>query len=97
MIKRPSVIIQLIINIIPIFDEKSIVDVMLGLISTNSGKRDLDSFTVDMKNRGQTTKRIETVRSSLAENSKALVVKVDGSNLPTKNASSRKSSGGKKL
>lgn len=66
-------------HVIKIGEEKAIVDLMLGIISMLSASRDLESYKIDMKNRGQTKERIEGVSSSLKGLSTALVpVKVNG-------------------
>lgn len=66
-------------HVIKIGEEKAIVDLMLGIISMLSASRDLESYKIDMKDRGQTKERIEGVSSSLKGLSTALVpVKVNG-------------------
>lgn len=61
-------------------EEKSIVDLILGTISILSGARTLDSYIVDMLDRGQTPNRIGNVKASLGNLEKALVpVKITGS------------------
>ncbi len=52
-------------KIIRVYDEKSIIDLMLGTISMVSGARTLDSYISDMKGRGQTRMRINNVQRSL--------------------------------
>ena len=68
-------------NIINIHEEKGIVDLMLGVIALK--KEELDSYIIDMKNRGQTLARIEGVSKSLEAlaNSTSLV-KIEGEVLP---------------
>ena len=63
-------------------EEKAIVDLMLGVLAIQ--KQDLDIYALDMKNRGQTTARIEGVTSSLQNlsNSVALSTEVSA-NLPS--------------
>ena len=46
-------------KIIPIIEEKSVVDVILGTIAMVSKVRDMETYKKDMKNRGQTKKRME--------------------------------------
>ena len=53
-------------------NEKAIVDLMLGVIAM-VGETDLDTYKVDMLDRGQTRARIESVNSTLLDLSKALV------------------------
>lgn len=60
-------------NIIPVIEEKSIVDIILGTIALRAGSRDVGTYLVDMKNRGQDDRRIMIVRDSLSDLSKALV------------------------
>jgi hypothetical protein len=54
-------------NIIPIYEEKSVVDIILGVIAMATGKRDLESYLSDMRGREQTRARVENVRKSLSE------------------------------
>lgn len=61
-------------HVIRVNEEKAIIDLILGIISMVSQTRDLDSYKVDMLNRGQTTKRIEDVSNSLKNLSTALAV-----------------------
>lgn len=66
-------------HVIKINEEKSIIDLMLGIISMLSSKRTLDTYKIDMLDRGQTTQRIENVSKSLKNLSTSLVpVKIDG-------------------
>lgn len=66
-------------HVIKISEEKAIVDLMLGIISMVSASRDLETYKIDMKGRGQTKERIEGVSSSLKGLSTSLVpVKVNG-------------------
>ncbi|MCR5185872.1 MAG: hypothetical protein K6D97_01995 [Clostridia bacterium] len=76
-------------HVIKIEEEKAIVDLMLGIISMVSSARTLETYKIDMKGRGQTQDRIETVSKSLEGLSTALVpVKVSGS--ITKTSSGKK-------
>ncbi len=52
-------------HVIKIQEQKSIVDIMLGIISMVSKSRTLESYKVDMNGRGQTTERINNVCQSL--------------------------------
>ena len=66
-------------HVIKINEEKSIVDLMLGIISMHSSARTLETYKVDMLDRGQTHERIERVSQSLEGLSKTLVpVKISG-------------------
>ena len=51
-------------GIIPIHDEKGVVDVILGVIALASASRTLAQYEKDMKARGQTKERILSVRRS---------------------------------
>lgn len=77
-------------HVVKIGEEKAIVDLMLGIISMVSSTRTLETYKIDMLDRGQTQARIEGVSKSLAGLSTALVpVKVTGA--ITKTASDKKS------
>ena len=77
-------------HVIKISEEKAIIDLMLGVISMVSSARTLETYKVDMLDRGQTQARIEGVSKSLESLSTALVpVKVTGA--ITKTASDKKS------
>lgn len=66
-------------HVIKIGEEKAIVDLMLGIISMVSSTRTLETYKIDMLDRGQTQARIEGVSKSLKGLSTALVpVKVSG-------------------
>ena len=52
-------------HVIKSHEEKSIVDLMLGIISMVSESRTLESYKVDMRGRGQTQARIDGVSESL--------------------------------
>lgn len=58
-------------------EEKAIIDLMLGILAIQ--KEELSDYTIDMKNRGQTLKRIEGVRDSLKDyaNTQALSTNVE--------------------
>ena len=71
-------------HVVKIQEEKSIVDLMLGIISMTSAARTLDTYKIDMLDRGQSQKRIEGVSKSLEGLSTALVpVKVSGDIITT--------------
>jgi hypothetical protein len=77
-------------HVIKIGEEKAIVDLMLGIISMVSSTRTLETYKIDMLDRGQTQARIEGVSKSLKGLSTALVpVKVSGA--ITKTSSDKKS------
>ena len=52
-------------NILVIDESKAVVDAMLGALALVSGRRDLDGYLLDMKNRLQTDERIEEMRRTL--------------------------------
>lgn len=84
-------------HVIKIQEEKSIVDLMLGIISMISSTRSLETYQIDMKNRGQTQKRIENVSASLQGLSTALVpVKING-DITTTTSKAKASQRGKRL
>lgn len=53
-------------NVLVLDESKAIVDAMLGAIALVSGRRDLDGYAKDMKERGQTETRIAEIRETLA-------------------------------
>jgi len=53
-------------NVLRINNPKACVDVMLGVIAIISGKRTLDTYTSDLRNRGQTEDRIVEVITILS-------------------------------
>ncbi|MGM9878125.1 MAG: hypothetical protein ACI33S_05680 [Bacilli bacterium] len=53
-------------------EEKAIIDLILGIIAIQ--KQELTTYAIDMKNRGQTEKRIEGVTESLKELSDSLAL-----------------------
>lgn len=66
-------------HVIKVGEEKAVVDLMLGIISMVSSTRTLDSYKIDMKDRGQTSARIASVSKSLENLSTALVpIKMTG-------------------
>lgn len=85
-------------HVIKIGEEKAIVDLMLGIISMVSSARDLETYKIDMKDRGQTQARIEGVSKSLENLSTALVpVKIKGTVAATTSSSKRTTQRGKRL
>lgn len=84
-------------KIIPIKEEKSIVDLMLGTIAMVSRTRSLDSYTTDLVARKQSKARIANVKSSLSNLEQSLVPYAGGVNLPVKKGGTTRSSGGKRI
>ena len=84
-------------QVIKILEEKSIVDMILGVIAMVSRKRDLAGYLTDMANRGQTPKRLQNVASALDGVSKAIVPVSGQSNLPAVPPTVKRTSGGKRL
>lgn len=67
-------------HVIKIKEEKSIVDLMLGIISMLSKSRSLEEYQVDMEKRGQTKERVTHVTKSLSGLSSVLTpIEVIGS------------------
>lgn len=60
-------------HVIKVGEPQAIVDLILGVISMVSQQRNLDTYMIDMKDRGQTQARISGVSSSLEKLSTALV------------------------
>lgn len=84
-------------KIIPIHEEKSVVDVILGTIAMVSRTRDIRAYIDDMQGRGQSQKRISNVQKSLKGLETALVPYA-GVNLPAKKGGGKKrGSGGRRL
>jgi hypothetical protein len=79
-------------KIIPVYEEKSIIDIILGKIAMVSKIRDMATYLDDMKGRGQSTKRIENVKKSLKD-STSIVPYADGINLPDVFGKDKKSGG----
>lgn len=52
-------------DLIPVSEPKAVVDVILGVVAIVSGSRTLDQYKQDMRDRGQTEKRIENVERAL--------------------------------
>ena len=70
-------------HVIKIKEEKSVVDLMLGIISMKSRSRTLAGYIGDMNGRGQTPARIANVRGSLEKLSQSLLPTVVNGNIPT--------------
>ncbi len=84
-------------RILVLEDPKSIVDVILGAIALVSQSRDLDAYAVDMKGRGQTKSRIDSVRATLGQlGQTTALAKVDARNLPSSSPGGRRQ-GGKRI
>lgn len=85
-------------HVVKINEEKAIIDLMLGIISMLSSARSLETYKIDMKDRGQTQARIEGVSKSLENLSTALVpVKIKGTVAATTSSSKRTTQRGKRL
>lgn len=85
-------------HVIKIQEEKSIVDLMLGIIAMCSKSRTLKSYKVDMLERGQTKERIERVSKSLDGLSKALVpTNVTNVNLTNTKSTKKEGNKGKRI
>lgn len=76
-------------HVIKIREEKSIVDLMLGIISMISESRTLESYKIDMLGRGQTKERIDGVSKSL-EGLAGIIVPSGGNNIVTPAHSTQK-------
>jgi hypothetical protein len=83
-------------HLIPIEEEKSIVDLILGTIAMVSGSRSLTTYKSDMVSRGQTDTRIAKVEKSLQTISKSIVPRVNV-DLPTDTGSGTKKHTARKL
>lgn len=84
-------------HVVRVNEEKAIIDLILGIISMVSQTRDLDSYKVDMLDRGQTAGRIEDVTSSLKNLSTALAVVNVQNGAVTTTAAKKTGSKGKRL
>ena len=85
-------------KIIPVHEEKSVIDLILGVIAMTSHARTLDSYRTDMVQRGQTSTRVANVDKSLGqfETRVAKKPKQNAVSVPRKRSSrSRKRSGAK--
>ena len=86
-------------HVIKIFEEKAIIDLMLGILAIMS-RKSLKTYAIDMKDRGQTDLRIEGVTQSLQGLSTALVpIEHFKTTIPTARAdvTGRDSSKGKRI
>lgn len=83
-------------KIIPIHEEKSVVDVILGTIAMVSRTKNISGYLEDMKDRGQTQKRIGYVQKSLNGLETSLIPRVDV-DLPAKKSGKKSGSGARKL
>ena len=84
-------------KIIPVHEEKSVVDIILGTIAMVSRTRDLEGYSTDLVARGQTDTRIANVKSSLGSLEGALVPYARDVNLPANTQGTTRKSGGRKL
>jgi hypothetical protein len=84
-------------RIIRLKQEKSIIDVMLGIIAMTTKTRDLDKYTQDLVVRGQNDERISSVKSSLQNYTTALTTIVDMGTLPEKSSKINRNSSMRKL
>lgn len=85
-------------HVIKINEEKSIVDLILGIISMHSSARTLEAYKVDMLDRGQTAERIERVSKSLEGLSKTLVpVKISGTITNATSSDNKSTQKGKRI
>lgn len=77
-------------------EEKAIIDLILGILAIQ--KQELETYALDMKNRGQTIARIEGVKNSLLElsNSQALSTNLEN-DLPVEMSLRKKGNKGKRL
>ena len=63
-------------------EEKAIVDLMLGILAIQ--KQELEDYALDMKGRGQTVNRINSVTNSLLELSDSMALSTNvNTNLPS--------------
>lgn len=70
-------------NVIKCGEPKAIVDITLGILNLVMQTMSLDEYQIDMKDRGQTVGRIETVTESLKDLSTALAVINTTTNIAT--------------
>ncbi|MDQ7821212.1 MAG: hypothetical protein RDV48_00320 [Candidatus Eremiobacteraeota bacterium] len=61
-------------RILMLNDPKAIIDVMLGAVALTSGSRSLDTYLKDMKDRGQSTRRLKDVENSLSQYHESLAL-----------------------
>lgn len=84
-------------HVIKINEEKSVVDLMLGIIAMKSKSRTLAGYIGDMNGRGQTTERIANVKGSLEKLSQSLLPTVVTGNIPTTFKGKKPPTTGKRL
>lgn len=84
-------------HVIKIEDGKAIVDIILGVIAMVSNSRDMDSYKVDMLERGQTEKRICDVSKSLKNLSTSLAVYNQNADITLTKATKKSEAKGKRL
>lgn len=85
-------------TIIQLSEEKSMVDVILGVLALKTGVRSLNQYQIDMKNREQTDTRIANVTASLTTASRAIVpVRNVGGNLPAVTDTTKRGSGSQRI
>ncbi|PIN70335.1 hypothetical protein COV93_01880, partial [Candidatus Woesearchaeota archaeon CG11_big_fil_rev_8_21_14_0_20_43_8] len=77
-------------KIIPIIEEKSVVDVILGTIAMVSRARDMKQYKADMKKRGQTKTRVGNVGKSLEGLDKLYTKGGDDGSVKTKKSGAKK-------
>ena len=61
-------------RVLTLTDPKSVIDVMLGAIAISSKTRDLGTYLNDMRDRGQTPKRLKEVEETLGNFSSTLAI-----------------------
>jgi hypothetical protein len=86
-------------RILVLQDPKAVVDVMLGAIAVMAHARDLDAYLVDMRGRGQSQQRIDTVGQVLQPlAASTALVKVDTTNqLPVPTMEKKRKSRSRRL
>ena len=67
---------------VKIYEEKSVVDIMLGIISMCHKLRTLEEYIEDMKKRGQTDTRVANIKKSLGGLAKELIPAVVMGEIP---------------
>lgn len=84
-------------HVIRVHEDKAIADLILGVVSMVSSARDMESYKVDMIERGQTQKRIENVTDSLKNLSTALAVVNMNTSISATTATKKTNSKAKRL
>jgi len=84
-------------HVIKVNEDKAVADLILGVISMVSNTRDLDSYKIDMINRGQTQKRIIDVEESLKNLSTSLAVSSVNTDITTTQATKKATSKAKRI